>query len=122
MSRNQRYELYRLPVVVSHPTAPLSGDPVRWGSICGVAIVDEGDGGNAATGTSVDFGPGAWMLTVSGAASGGASNVVEGDLLYYVDANYPVLTKDARGTFFGYAMAAVTSATSGSIAVMKSMP
>jgi predicted RecA/RadA family phage recombinase len=122
MSTNQVYEVMRVPVTVTHPTAPNSGDPVRWGDLCGVAITDEGDGGNDAAKTSVDFGPGVWTMTVSGVNSGGASAVAEGDKLYYTDAQAPVLDKRASGYFFGYAMGAVGSAASGAIPVMKTMP
>ena len=34
-----------LSVVVTNPAAPDSGDPVRFGSLTGLALVDEGDGG-----------------------------------------------------------------------------
>ena len=120
---NRKYEGYRLSVTCSHPTTPASGDPVRWGNLTGVAIVDEGDGNNDAGKTSVDFGPGVWMMTVSGVTTGNnASAIAESDALYYVDATAPVLSKDSAGRLFGYAMGAVASAASGTIAVMKTMP
>ena len=37
-----------LSAVASAPTTPASGDPVLIGQIPGVAVTDEGDGGNAA--------------------------------------------------------------------------
>lgn len=120
---NKKYEVLRLPVTVTHPTTPASGDPVRCGTtLTGVAIVDEGDGGNDAAQTSVDFGPGVWSMVVSGVASGGASAVALYDALYYVDATAPTLSKDTTGVLFGYALGTVASAASGTIDVMKAMP
>lgn len=122
MATNRVYEGYRVPVTVTHPTTPASGDPVRWGDLCGVAIVDEGAGGNAAGETSVDFGPGVWTMTVSGVASGGGSAVAPTDKLYYVDATAPALSKDVGGKFFGYAMGTLASGISGRMNVLKAMP
>ena len=58
MSANQRYEDARyLPVVVTDPAVPASGDPVRYGNMTGTAVLNEGEGGVAlATQTMVDFG------------------------------------------------------------------
>jgi hypothetical protein len=122
MATNRKYEGYRIPVTVTHPTAPNSGEPVRCGNLTGVAIVDEGDGGNAAADTSVDFGPGVWMMTVSGVNSAGGSAVALFDAIYYVDATAPTLSKNTAGYLFGYALGTVASAASGSIPVMKTMP
>lgn len=122
MATNRVYEGYRIPVVCTHPTTPLSGQPVRCGDLTGVAIVDEGDGGNAATGTSVDFGPGVWSMVVSGVDGSGSSNVALYDKVYYVDATAPTLSKDAGGKLFGYALGTVTSSTSGRVNVLKTMP
>jgi predicted RecA/RadA family phage recombinase len=122
MATNRVYEGYRIPVVCSHPTTPLSGNPVRCGDLTGIAIVDEGDGGNTTTGTSVDFGPGVWAVVVSGVDGSGASNVALYDPLYYVDATAPILNKNTAGKLFGYALGTVTSSTSGRINVMKHMP
>jgi len=41
-----------LSVVVTNPAAPVAGDPVRYGFATGVALTDEGGGGNAATATT----------------------------------------------------------------------
>lgn len=70
------------PVVVTNPAAPDSGDPVRFGKLCGVALVDEGDGGNAATETTVDFRQQVWTLNVD---DNEASGIAPGDILYYHD-------------------------------------
>lgn len=71
------------PVVCSHPATPNSGDPVRVGSLAGVALTDEGDGGNVATETTVDFRNQVWSLNVDDNGGGG---IALGDILYYHDA------------------------------------
>lgn len=72
-----------LPVVVTHPAAPTSGAPVRFGSIIGVATAAEGAGGAAATQTVVDFTPGRiYDLAVD---DNEGSGIAAGDLLYYHD-------------------------------------
>lgn len=120
--KNKRYDTYQLPVAVTHPTAPDSGDPVRCGDLTGVAIVDEGDGGNAAADTSVDFGPGVWSMQVTGVDGSGGSAIALYDKLYYVDATAPRLSKDTGGKLFGYAMGTLASGVSGTMNVLKAMP
>src|SRR3990170_674907 len=44
-----------LHLAVTDPATPASGDPVRIGRIVGVAITNEGDGGNASDETSRVF-------------------------------------------------------------------
>lgn len=122
MATNRVYEGYRIPVTATHPTTPLSGQPVRCGNLTGVAIVDESDGGNTTGDTSVDFGPGVWTMTVSGVNSAGGSAVAKYEELYYVDATHPALSKDSRGYLFGYALGTLASGVSGRINVMKHMP
>ena len=77
-----RKDGYHLSVVCSHPAAPNSGDPVRYGTLTGVALTDEGDGGNSTTTTSVDFGPSVWDVTVDDNEGGG---IAVGDDIYYHD-------------------------------------
>jgi hypothetical protein len=122
MATNRLYEGYRIPVTVTHPTSPVSGGPVRCGDLTGVAIVDEGDGGNTSTQTSVDFGPGVWTMTVTGVNSAGGSAIALYDPLYYVDATYPALSKDVGGKLFGYALSTMASGVSGRLPVLKHMP
>lgn len=120
MADNLVFEDVRaLSVACSDPTTPASGDPVRYGSLCGVALTDEGDGGNAATDTSVDFGEGVWSLSVKGVDDSGDSAVAVGDALFYVDADDPKLSKKQSGYFFGFAMGALNAGASGAIRVLK---
>lgn len=71
-----------LPVACSHPAAPDSGDPVRFGTLTGVALTDEGDGGNAATDTTVYFGWGVFDLTVD---DNEGTGIAVSDVIYYHD-------------------------------------
>lgn len=102
----------QLSVTCTDPTTPASGDPVRCGERCGVALKDE-----LADGTcSVQF-QGGFTLSVKGVDGSGNSAVVQGDKLYYVDADTPKISKKATGHFFGYAGAAITSGSTASIEV-----
>lgn len=97
-------ELYRdgdnLAVTVTHPTNPVSGDPVRYGELVGVATTSK----DSATGkTSVTF-RGVHLLPVKGIDGTGNSAVAPGDKLYYVDADTPALSKKNTGRFAGYAV------------------
>jgi predicted RecA/RadA family phage recombinase len=94
-------ELYQdgndLAVTVSHPASPVSGDPVRYGEIVGVATSDEdADGKTPSTFKGVHW------LSVKG-TTGSDSAVAPGDKLYYVDANTPPISKTTSGRFVGYA-------------------
>ena len=112
---------YVLPVVASDPAAPNSGDPVRFGSLVGVALADEGAGGAGSTETVVDFGRRVWDLSVDDNVGGGIS---VGDKLYYHDTqtgepatsinNDPV---DADAVV-GEALEAVTAAATSTINVL----
>lgn len=71
-----------LPVVVTHPATPASSDPVRFGVVTGVALTDEGEGGNLSTETSVLFGAFVGRFTVDDDAGTG---IAVGDRVYYQD-------------------------------------
>lgn len=110
---------FAFPVVVTNPTSPVTGDPVRYGELTGIALTDEGEGGNGATYTTVEFG--ACVVDVSVAAVDGSGNsaVALGDTIYYVDADTPKLSKKASGYFFGFAMETITSGETDTINVLK---
>lgn len=106
-----------LSEVCSQPATPVSGDPVLIGQIPGVALTDEGDGGNDATKTTVDT-SGVYNLAVGGVDGSGNSAVALGDILYYDAAATPKINKDAtNGVRFGYALGTVASAGTGTIPV-----
>jgi predicted RecA/RadA family phage recombinase len=103
----------QLQVVCSDPATPASGDPVIVGQIPGVAQAAE----DTADGlTSVDFG-GVYLLSVKGVDGGGNSAVAVGDILYYVTADTPKISKKATGVRFGYALEAITSGSTATIQV-----
>lgn len=117
MAKNIVYNLgRRLAVACSDPATPASGDPVVYGQAPGVALTAEGADGL----TSVQF-EGVANLSVKGVTTAGANSAVaEGDILYYVAANTPKLSKasgDAGAVRFGYAMGAVTAGATATIPV-----
>lgn len=113
MAKNQVYSAgANLGYVCSDPATPLSGDPVRIGEMCGVALADERADGI----TSVTH-RGVFTLSVKGVDAGGNSAVAVGDRLYYVDADTPKLSKKVAGRFFGFALTAINSGATASINV-----
>ncbi len=104
-----------LSVVCTDPTAPASGDPVRVGAMCGVALTAERADGT----TSVLFPHGSVVnLSVKGVQDAGNVAVAVGDALFYVDADTPKVSKKVTGgTKIGYALAAVTSGATATIKV-----
>jgi len=117
VAKNRVFENgWQLSVPCTDPTTPTSGMPVRLGVRTGVAMTDEGKGGNAAANTTVDFGPSVWSLLVF--AVNAAVNV--GDALWYHDgtANAPTINNVVSGGyFFGVAMGALNTNTNGTIDV-----
>jgi hypothetical protein len=102
------------PVVVSDPAAPDSGDPVRFGSLTGIALNDEGDGGvPGSTYTMVDFG---WYVAdhpVTDVVAG----IAVGDTVYYVDAN-DRLENLTSGVPYGIALEIVGAGLTATIRVL----
>jgi len=60
---------------------------------------------------------GVYNLSVKGVDAGGNSAVAAGDIIYYVTADTPKLSKKNTGVRFGIALAAVTSGSTATIAV-----
>jgi hypothetical protein len=112
-------EHFALPVVVTNPASPVTGDPVRYGEMTGIALTDEGEGGNSATETTVQFGALVAEVSVKGIDDSGNSAVAAGDSIFYVDADTPKLSKKASGYFFGFAIGTVNSAATATIEVLK---
>ena len=108
-----------LSVVCSNPATPASGDPVRYGYLCGVAVTDESAGGNPSGYTSVDFGHAVYDLSVKAVNDDGNSGVAVGDAIFYVDADTPKLSKKQTGYFFGFAMETITSGSTDTIRVLR---
>jgi len=101
-----------LYVAVTHPTSPKSGDPVRVGDFCGVAVGDEGADGKTPVlvGAVVD-------VSVKAIDGTGNSAIAIGDALYYVDADTPPISKKTSGTLFGYALEPVSAGATDTINV-----
>jgi predicted RecA/RadA family phage recombinase len=100
-----------LATTVTSPTAPLTGQPVRIGTMTGVALITERSDGT----TTVQL-DGAWNLPVKGVNGTANSAVAVGDALYFVDAEVGAtsgtgyLSKTtASGVFFGWALETVAS-------------
>lgn len=111
---------WQLSVVVTNPAAPDSGDPVRFGSLTGMAITDEGDGGNAATETTVHFGQFVANFTVDDTSGSG---IAVGAPIFYDDTGTGTgsvnLNDDsANGYFFGFALEAVGNNATTEIEVL----
>ncbi len=113
MAKNTIYQWTKSrPETCSHPTTPASGDPVRIGQRTGVALINEDTDG--ITTVAED---GTFLLSVKGIDGSGNSAVADGDVLYYVDADTPVLSKKTAGVRFGYARGAVASGATTAIPV-----
>lgn len=118
MAKNMVTAYMKPPIVAAatDPATPASGDPVLVGQIPGVALVNEGAGGNAVTDTTIAI-DGSFLLSVKGIDGGGNSAVADGDIIYYVTADTPKLSKKATGVYFGKARAAITSGATATIKV-----
>lgn len=105
-----------LSVAATNPTTPLTGQPLRLGVLTGVAQIDEGT--DVANETTADFGQFVADVSVKGINDSGNSAVAIGDLIYYVDADTPKLSKKASGYLFGIALETVGSGSTDTINVM----
>lgn len=111
MAKNKRFENARkLTLAVASGT--VSGDPVMVGRLPGVALDDRDASGNAA----VDM-EGAYNLSVKGVNDAGNVAIAAGDPIYFITADTPKLSAKASGPLFGWALAAVTSGATATIAV-----
>lgn len=116
---------YALSVACSNPTTPTTGVPVRYGTLTGVAVTDEGEGGNASAATTVEFGPGVFDLFVDDDLGGG---IAIGDPVWFNDtqSGSPATSLNNKPAgaeaFFGYALEAVTANATTRINVMHTPP
>jgi len=108
----------QLPLVCTDPATPAEGDPVLVGQLPGVALTNEiADATDPLNGyTSVKLNGGA-ALSVKGIDGGGNSAVAVGDIIYYVTADTPKLSKKATGVRYGYALGTVGAGSTGTIDV-----
>lgn len=113
-------------VIATHPTLPLSGQPMRCGLETGIAVTNEATttydlSGNVSGYVSFWCGPFRAKLSVKGVNDSGNSAVVDGDALFYVDSDINdgtgFLSKKASGYFFGWARGGVNSGSTATINV-----
>jgi predicted RecA/RadA family phage recombinase len=116
MAKNRKFANGRkLSVICSHPTTPVSGDPVRVGKLAGVALIDEEADGT----TTVDF-EGVYEINVDDDA---ATGIAPGDTLYYQDAatGSPATNVNNNATtpeaIFGTALGTLSANATGKINV-----
>lgn len=113
MAKNRHFANGRkLSLVATDPATPASGDPVLVGQLAGVALTAKRSDNT----TSIDTN-GVYDLSVKGIDGGGNSAVAVGDIIYYVTADTPKLSKKATGVRYGIALGTVTSGSTGTIAV-----
>jgi hypothetical protein len=118
MPTNQVFEYAdRLSVAPTNPLAVVNeGDPVRYGSMTGVALTLEGAGGNPAGVCTVDFGQRVWDLSVTDGVGGG---IAVGDTLFYADGAPGTITNTSGANyFFGFALEAVGVGATATIRVL----
>jgi hypothetical protein len=114
VSKNKIYQdcgIFTLPV----PVGAVSGDPVVVSNLPGVLETSRDSGGNASV--NIPRGP-VFDLSVKGVNDSGNNAVAVGDKLYYVAEDTPKISKKVSGTFFGYALEAVTSGATATINVL----
>lgn len=105
-----------LSLAATDPATPASGDPVIVGQLPGVSLTAERADGTTSIQTT-----GAFDLAVKGVTTAAAGSAVAvGDIIYYVAANTPKLSKavgDAGAVRFGYALGTVGSGATATIPV-----
>ena len=111
MATNQSRENGRHLKVTPTDGGATSGAPGRVGELCGVA-----EHTLVAGAATFDFG-GVYELSVKGIDGVGNSAVAIGDIIYYVDADTPKLSKKNAGRRFGYAYGTVSSGGTATIPV-----
>ncbi len=85
----------------SSPAVPTPGVACRIGILTGVALTNEGEGGNPAGFCTVDMGPKTWNMLVN--ANNGA--IAIGDALFLQDGAPTTLDNTPTGVYFGNARA-----------------
>lgn len=113
MAVNEKFRDGRQLSLIPTDGGALSGAPGLCGQFGFVAETDA----RADTTVSVKR-VGVFNLSVKGIDGGGNSAVAAGDIIYYVTGDTPKLSKKATGVKFGYALAAITSGSTATIAVL----
>lgn len=118
MATNEVYkEARQIPLTVGASVAARS--PVVVGQIAGIALTATASTGTQIATVQVE---GVVNLSVKGITTGGGNGAVaQGDILYYVPAQTPKISKysDGAGAVrYGYALAAVNSGATATIPVL----
>lgn len=115
MAKNIVFEdTVKMRVVVDSPASPVSGDVCRVGDRVGIAETDK----SAVDGkTTVKFRCAA-NVSVKGVNGSGNSAVAVNDVVFFVDADTPPLSKKTSGTRAGIALATVGSGSTATILVL----
>lgn len=112
MTKKQVYESGdQLSVPV--PVGTLSGDPVVYGQVPGVALKDR----DATTGEATVKFSGVHMITVQGINAGGNTAIAAGATVFFGAADNPKVSARVAGIPFGTAMQAVVSGATSEIPV-----
>ena len=112
---------WNLALVIDDPAAPNSGDPVRFGELTGVAMLDEGDGGAGSTETVTYLGPGVYDLSVD---DNEGTAIALGDSIFYHDSQTGTPATSLNNTatsmdaFFGIALEVVGANATTTINVL----
>lgn len=116
MASNLKYHDARIltGIAATDPATPTSGDPVVFGQIPGVALTDEGAGGNGAGLISMDT-EGGYEMSVTGADGSGNAAITAGDIIYLDSGVLNV--DDTNGVRWGYALEDVASGATSDIKV-----
>jgi predicted RecA/RadA family phage recombinase len=109
---SERSTRHTLPV----PSGVVSGDPVVFGHIPGVALTSRDAAGNATV--ELPFAAVTVQVAVGGIDGSGNSAVVVGNSLYFTAGDTPKINKKTTGTRYGVALGAVDSAGSATIKVL----
>jgi len=80
------------------PVGTVSGDPVKVGSLVGVAATDRGAGGNIATHATVLMDDRAYLLDVDGAITG------VGQPIYIITADNSLTVTVGSNTLYGFSV------------------
>jgi len=111
-------EAEQIALVCTDPATPVEGDPVLVGQIPGVALTNKiADSADPQFGKTTVKMNGAARLSVKGIDGGGNAAVAVGDIIYYVAADTPKLSKKATGVRYGYAFETVGSGATATIEV-----
>jgi len=118
MATNEVYkEARQIPLTVG--ASKTARDPIIVGQIAGVMLTSTGSSGSQVATVATE---GVYNLSVEGVTTGGGNGAVaQGDILYYVPARTPKLSKysdGANAVRYGYALGAVLSGATTTIPVL----